>query len=254
MFISKKHLSRRTVLRGMGATVALPFLDAMVPAAVAQRETAASRQDPLRRHRDGARCRRVVGRRPGQELLVAGQGRLRLRLYAQPVAARARSATTSRSSATPTWPTPKRLAAPEVGGDHNRSSSVFLTASHPKRTEGSDIFAGVSMDQIYAQQLRSGHAAAVDPDVHRERRARSPGACGYGYSCVYSTAISWASPTMPLPSERDPRVMFERLFGHGATASERAARRRRRHDHPRRHPPARRAGQGRIWGRATGAG
>src|SRR5205823_11412351 len=116
--------------------------------------------------------------------------------------------------------------AAERGGDHNRSSAVFLTASHPKQTEGSDTFAGVSMDQIYAQQY--GQDTPL-PSIQLciESVESISGACGYGYSCAYSNAISWASPTMPLPMERDPRVMFERLFGHGATAAERAA---RRHD------------------------
>ncbi len=169
MFISKKHLSARTVLRGMGATVALPFLDAMVPAAAAQRE------DRGRAGRRGFAAIEMVHGAAGSSVEGLAKN------YWSPVkdgpistsrsACRRsrRFATTSRSSATPTWPMPSGLAAPEVGGDHNRSSAVFLTASHPKRTEGSDILAGVSIDQIYAQALRSGHAAAVDSAVHRER-------------------------------------------------------------------------------------
>ena len=115
-------------------------------------------------------------------------------------------------------------SAPEVGGDHNRSSSVFLTASRPKQTEGSDIYAGASIDQIYAQ--RFGQDTPL-PSIQLciENVGSISGACGYGYSCVYSTAISWASPTQPFPSERDPRVVFERLFGHGATEAERKVRR-----------------------------
>ena len=117
------------------------------------------------------------------------------------------------------------LTAAERGGDHNRSSAVFLTASHPKQTEGSDILAGPSIDQIYAQKLCQDTAV---PSIQLciENVGSISGACGYGYSCVYSNAISWTSPTMPLPMERDPRAMFESLFGQGATAAERAARRR----------------------------
>ena len=117
------------------------------------------------------------------------------------------------------------LTAAERGGDHNRSSAVFLTASHPRQTEGSDILAGPSIDQLYAQEY--GQDTPL-PSIQLciENVGSISGACGYGYSCVYSNAISWASPTMPLPMERDPRVMFERLFGQGATAAERAARRR----------------------------
>ena len=91
-------------------------------------------------------------------------------------------------------------------------------------TEGSDIYLGASIDQIYAQQVRSGNAAAFDSALHRRRRFAS-GACGYGYSCVYANTISWASPTQPLPMEIDPRMAFERLFGDGATPAERLARR-----------------------------
>ena len=97
------------------------------------------------------------------------------------------------------------LTAAERGGDHNRSSAVFLTASHPKQTEGSDILAGPSIDQIYAQKLCQDTAV---PSIQLciENVGSISGACGYGYSCVYSNAISWTSPTMPLPMERDPRA------------------------------------------------
>ena len=81
------------------------------------------------------------------------------------------------------------------------------------------------MDQIYAQKFGQD-TALPSMQLCIENVGSISGACGYGYSCVYSTAISWASPTMPFPSERDPRVAFERLFGHGATASERTTRRR----------------------------
>ena len=91
------------------------------------------------------------------------------------------------------------------------------------------------MDQIYAQ--RFGQDTPL-PSIQLciENVGSISGACGYGYSCVYSTAISWASPTKPFPSERDPRVVFERLFGHGATEAERKSRRRTGPHHPRRHP------------------
>lgn len=225
MFISKKHLSRRTMLRGMGATVALPFLDAMVPAQTPLRRTAAARKTRLAAIEmvHGAAGCSVEGlakhywspRTEGADFdFTLSLAPLEpLREYITVIS------DTDLVNA-------EALSASEVGGDHNRSSSVFLTASRPKQTEGSDFHAGVSLDQIYAQ--RHGQDTAL-PSIQLciENVGSISGSCGYGYSCVYSTAISWASATMPLPSERDPRVLFERLFGHGATAAERVARRRR---------------------------
>ena len=116
------------------------------------------------------------------------------------------------------------LTAAEEGADHTRSSAVFLTAAHPKMTEGSDILLGPSMDQIYAQ--KSGQDTPL-PSIQLciEDVGSLSGACGYGYSCVYANTISWGSPTTPLPMEMDPRVAFERLFGDGGTPAERLARR-----------------------------
>jgi len=111
----------------------------------------------------------------------------------------------------------------EEGGDHFRSSAAYLTASHPRMTEGSDIHAGTSIDQIYAQ--RFGQQTPLPSLQLCVEDVDSTGACAYGYACVYSDTISWASPTEPLPMTRDPRAAFERLFGDGATAQERAARR-----------------------------
>ena len=109
MFITKKHISRRTVLRGLGVTVALPFLDAMVPARTLLAKTAAARRRCACRHRDGARLGRQHAVRPREEPVVAGRGRARLRPDARAASRRSsRSATTSRSSATPTCATPRR--------------------------------------------------------------------------------------------------------------------------------------------------
>jgi hypothetical protein len=116
------------------------------------------------------------------------------------------------------------LSPSEEGADHTRSSAVFLTAAHPKMTEGSDIWLGPSIDQLYARAF--GQDTPL-PSIQLciENVGSLSGACGYGYSCVYANTISWASPTSPLPMEIDPRVAFERLFGDGATAEERVARR-----------------------------
>jgi Protein of unknown function (DUF1552) len=110
---------------------------------------------------------------------------------------------------------------PEIGGDHFRSSAVFLTQSHPKQTEGNDVHAGTSLDQIYAKQF--GQDTPIPSMQLSIENVDQAGGCTYGYSCIYTDTISWASPTQPLPMIRDPRVVFDQLFGVGATLEERTA-------------------------------
>jgi hypothetical protein len=110
---------------------------------------------------------------------------------------------------------------PEIGGDHFRSSAVFLTQSHPKQTEGNDVHAGTSLDQIYAKQY--GQDTPIPSMQLSIENVDQAGGCTYGYSCIYTDTISWASPTQPLPMIRDPRVVFDQLFGVGATLEERTA-------------------------------
>ena len=226
-FITGKHLPRRTFLQGMGATVALPLLDAMIAGAPRWSGAAGSAGRPRR----GSSASRWCTARPAattcgasQNSLVAGGGRARLRSDAD--GARSRSShtgSTSRSSATPTCGWPRRITPEEIGGDHFRSSAVFLTQSHPKQTEGSDIYVGTSLDQIYAK--RFGQDTPIPSMQLCIENVDQAGGCAYGYACVYTDTISWASPTEPLPMIRDPRVAFDQLFGVGGTAAERAARR-----------------------------
>jgi Protein of unknown function (DUF1552) len=103
------------------------------------------------------------------------------------------------------------FTATEIGGDHFRSSAVFLTQAHPKQTQGGDVQAGVSLDQLYAQ--RFGQDTAIPSMQLCIENVDQAGGCGYGYSCVYTDAISWAAPNRPLPMIRDPRVVFDELFG-----------------------------------------
>jgi hypothetical protein len=114
------------------------------------------------------------------------------------------------------------FADAEEGGDHFRSSSVFLTAAHPKLTMGADIYCGTSIDQMYAQQF--GQDTPLPSLQVCIESVDASGHCDYGYACVYSDTISWASPTQPLPMTVDPRSVFEILFGDGATPEERALR------------------------------
>ena len=99
----------------------------------------------------------------------------------------------------------------EIGGDHFRTAAVFLTQAHPKQTQGSDVFAGPSFDQVYAQSM-AGETPIESMQLTIEHIDQA-GGCAYGYSCVYTDTISWASPTQPLPMIRDPRAVFEQLLG-----------------------------------------
>jgi hypothetical protein len=121
-----------------------------------------------------------------------------------------------------------RMAEPyraeEIGGDHDRSTAVFLTQAHPKQTQGSDIFLGTSLDQIHAQ--RFGQDTALPSLELCIEGIDRGGGCAYNYHCAYTTSLAWASPSQPLPAIREPRAVFERLFGAGDSAADRAQRRR----------------------------
>jgi len=224
-FITGKRLQRRTFLKGMGASVALPLLDAMVPAGRPWAETAAAVD----------RTRFVA-----IELVhgAAGCNEWGATQNLWSPAQVGRDFDLGPSSLSPLDPwreyltiisnTDTRMAeafAPgEIGADHFRSSAVFLTQAHPKQTRGSDVFVGTSMDQIYAQ--RFGQDTPIPSMQLCIENVDQSGGCAYGYSCVYTDSISWASPTQPLPLIRDPRVAFEMLFGSGATPEERTRRRR----------------------------
>ena len=225
-FITGKHLQRRTFLRGMGAGVALPFLDAMVPAGVWGRS--AAEDGPTR-----LITIEVPHGHAGGEASWAGTQFLwspeRVGRDFEFINASALKPLESyREYLTIVSNTDCRMAEahdlPEVGGDHSRTASVFLTQSHPKRTESSALYLGTSLDQIYAQ--RFGQSSAIPSMQLSIENVEGGGGCFYGYSCMYQDSISWASPTEPLPSIRDPRAAFDQLFGMGSTAADRSARRR----------------------------
>jgi hypothetical protein len=113
---------------------------------------------------------------------------------------------------------------PEIGADHFRSSAVFLTQTKPYQTQGSNVRAGTSIDLMYAQKY--GQDTPIPSMQLCIENVDQAGGCAYGYSCVYTDTISWASPTQPLPMVRDPRAAFDQLFGVGANPAERAAIRR----------------------------
>jgi len=225
-FITGRTIHRRTFLRGMGASVALPFLDAMVPAGRLSASGSSDDADPTR-----LVAIELVHGAAGSNDWGATQN-----LWAPAEAGR--NFDLAPSSLLPLEPwrdyltiisnTDVRMAEAfephEIGGDHFRSSAVFLTQQHPKQTESSDVYVGTSLDQLYAN--RHGQGTPIPSMQLCIENVDQAGGCAYGYSCVYTDSISWSSPTEPLPMIRDPRVAFDLLFGAGGTPEERARRRR----------------------------
>ncbi len=224
-FITGKAIPRRTFLRGVGATVSLPFLDAMIPAGRLAAQTKAE-IDQTR-----LVCIEMVHGAAGASPYGAEQN-----FWSPAQAGRDFDlAPTSlspleqyRNYLTIVSDTDVRMAeafdAPEIGGDHFRSSAVFLTQAHPHQTEGSDVYVGPSMDQLYAAQY--GQDTPIPSLQLCIENVDQAGGCAYGYACVYTDTISWASATEPLPMIRDPRIAFDQLFGAGGSPEARAERRR----------------------------
>src|SRR5258706_1119937 len=216
-----------TYLRGMGATVALRFLDAMVSAGRTGAQAAAMDRTRLI-------CIEEVHGLPGCNNWGATKHLFAPETVGRDFTLVADNPLTTidafRSHMTVVSNTDVRNAEafllPEIGGDHFRSSAVFLTQSHPKQTQGSDLWAGTSFDQLYAK--RYGQATPMPSMQFCIENLDQAGGCTYNYSCAYTDSISWASPNEPLPMIRDPRVAFNMLFGAGATAEDRAARRETR--------------------------
>lgn len=216
MFISKTALPRRTILRGLGAAIALPLLDAMIPAAVATAQTAAR---PVRRlgfvYLPNGVARNFTGINywtPNGE----GAG-----FEFSPILS-------------PLAPYRDRLVVISglaqhqadafddgANGDHTRGTSTWLTGVHPKRTEGADVRNGMSADQIAAAAIGSD-TALPSLELGIDLNFLS-GQCENSYSCAYLNTLAWRTPTTPLPTENNPRLVFERLFGDGGTPAQRNA-------------------------------
>ncbi|HEX4683511.1 MAG TPA: DUF1552 domain-containing protein [Gemmatimonadaceae bacterium] len=227
--VTGKALPRRTFLKGMGAIVALPYLDAMVPA--------------LRNlHRlSGAAAAGAKTRFVAIETVhgAAGSnlwGSSRYLWAPQGVGSNFEFAPDSALKPLESWRnnlaiisnTDVRMAeafeASEIGGDHFRSSAVFLTQSHPKQTQGSDVYVGTSLDQLVARRI-GGDAAIPSMQLCIENLDRG-GGCDYNYACAYTDTISWAGPSEPLPMIRNPRTAFDLLFGAGDNNADRAVQRK----------------------------
>jgi hypothetical protein len=209
----------------MGATIALPFLEAMLPAGrTAAAATTARTRLVCIEQVHGAAGSSAYGSQhhlwspaaAGRDFDLSPTSLRSLAPFRQHITI---ISNTDVPSADPT-------DAREIGGDHFRSSATYLTQSYPKRTAGADVECGISMDQLYAQ--RSGQDTPLPSMQLCIESVDQSGGCGYGYSCVYTDAISWAAPNKPLPMIRDPRVVFDQMFGvfgSGLTPEERRARR-----------------------------
>jgi hypothetical protein len=208
MFISKKHLSRRTVLRGMGATMALPLLDAMIPARTLLAQTAArptprlgfvyvphgAIMDKWTPATEGAGFEFTPILKPLEPFrnylnVVSGLGH----------------------------------QAADTTAVHSLSPTTWLSGVRPKATQGVDAFAGVTADQIAAQAIGQ-ETILPSMELATEDHAGLIGSCDRDYGCIYMNTLSWATPETPLPMEINPRKVFERMFGQGGSAAERAAR------------------------------
>lgn len=213
-FNTKKHLQRRTFLRGMGVSVALPLLDSMIPANTLLANTAANPQlrygflymphgavmsnwTPVADGPGYTLPRTLQPLKPFQDSVLVLTG-------------------LAHRNAGP-------LGPGDSGGDHGRGPSVFLNASHPKRTEGEDVRAGTTIDQMAVEKIGQD-TPLPSLEIATEDMTGLIGACDVGFSCTYTNTISWKTPTTPLPMEINPRNVFDRLFGDGSTATERMQR------------------------------
>jgi len=207
MVITKWALPRRTFLRGVGATMALPLLDAMVPAMKAA-SPSVPRFAPI-----------YIGNGANMfEWTPATEGvGFELSPSLQPLAPfRDQMMVLTGLDNFPA------TDQGDVGGQHPRAAPAFMSCMHPKATEGSDVEAGTTIDQIIAERIcRDTKLPSLEVSVDRNDVV---GACDHGYACAYMNSLSWKTPTTPLPMETNPRFVFERLFGVGATPEERAAR------------------------------
>jgi len=228
MYITNKHMSRRTVLRGMGATVAMPFLEAMLPARAAWARGAAAADKKVRL----VAIEMVHG--------TAGSTAFGIRKNLWAPEAAGRSFDLGPSVLGPLEPfreyvtivsntdvrNAEAFTAPEIGGDHFRSSAVFLTQTHPKQTQGSDLHAGVSLDQIFAR--KHGQDTPIPSMQLCIENVDQAGGCSYGYSCAYTDSISWAatrasssiSCSASVPRPRSGRIAGRKIAAF-STGSER---------------------------------
>ena len=213
MFIFKKSLDRRTFLRGAGVSVALPFLTAMVPSLTALAQTAANRP------------RRIGFIYVPNGMVMTDSVDLwtpkqvghdfELSYTLTPLAGHKDKLTVV-----------SNLLGADGSGQHTGAAAAWLTDMFPKKTQGTDVETGTSIDQVIAQEI-GGNTVFRSMELAIEDVSNLVGACDSGYSCSYLNTISWSTPTNPLPMQVNPRVVFERMFGGTGTAEQRLARLRK---------------------------
>ncbi len=210
MIITKKALPRRTFLRGVGTTLALPLLDAMVPSMTAQAATPAN---PVRR----------LG------FVYVGMGSS-IKHWTPPVEGKLTALSPSLSPLRPFVDQLTVLTNMELKnaypGTHATANASFLSAATAKWTESTDYHLGITADQVAAKQL--GQDTLLPSLELAMDLLTVVGQCDNGYACVYQNNLSWSSPTTPLPYEANPRIVFERLFGEGGSVADRQAALRRK--------------------------
>jgi hypothetical protein len=211
MFVTKKHIPRRTFLQGMGVSIALPLMESMLPAQTPLKNTAAKPttrfgfvyvphgmiMDELTPATEGAKFEITSTLTPLEPF------RDQLHIVSGLEAA---------------------LGGDGSGGDHMRCAAVFLSGAPPKRNVGQDVYLGTTVDQLIAQRIGKD-TPLPSLEVGIEDTSYT-GICDDGYSCAYMNTISWATPRKPLPMQRNPLVVFERLFGDGSTTEQRIRRRK----------------------------
>ena len=205
MIIMKRALPRRTFLRGLQATLALPLLDAMIPAATALANTAAKPVSRLGFVFVPMGCNHA-------KWTPEGEGRLEsLSPILSPLApVKDQLTVVTNLELENSYP-----------GTHDTSNSGFLSAAFAKHTESSDYHLGTTVDQLAVKQIgQETQLPSLELSMDLDPLA---GVCNNGYACVYQNCLSWSSPTTPLPSEAHPRIVFERLFGEGGSPEEREA-------------------------------
>src|SRR6266699_5806916 len=199
MLVTRKSLPRRTFLRSLGTVIALPLLDAMVPALTLAKNTAANptarlgfvyvpngiimeRWTPISEGAGFAFSPIMQALEPLSDRLLVLSGLAQV----------------------------NGRALGDGAGDHARAGATWLTGIHPKKTEGADIHNAITIDQILAKEI-GGQTPLPSLELGLED-VRMVGGCDSGYSCAYSNTLSWGSPTTPLPPETNPRAVLERLF------------------------------------------
>src|SRR5260221_439999 len=207
MIVMKKSLPRRTFLRGIGASLALPLLDSMVPALAATSGAKPALRLAFVYHPVGMIMNRWTPAAEGSAFeftpTMQALEPFRERLVVMSGLAQVNG-----------------RALGDGAGDHAREGATWLTGAHPKKTEGAGIRAGVSADQVAAKEL--GKITQLSSLEIGLESASLSGGCDSGYSCAYTNTLSWRSPTTPLPVEVNPRMVFERLFGDGDSTDPKA--------------------------------